>query len=195
MGTRSTRSDPVSDHLLVGAFVTDLVPRKPVIRARRPFDVAARLGLLTAALGRSRRVHRLSWRRPHSSLGAALKHMIANVAAGGDRVVNLILHGLNDPGFANSTGVYLSGVVGVDPAVQRRAGRRTVTSTASASRTRPPLGQSSGPASACLHIRSGFADVGLAVPANDGKAETRAANGNVGPLADAARGENYRHPW
>ncbi len=43
-------------------------------------------------------------------LGVALKHMIANVTAVVIELVNLVLR-LNNPGFANSTGVYLSGVV------------------------------------------------------------------------------------
>jgi uncharacterized membrane protein len=43
-------------------------------------------------------------------LGDALKHMIANVTAVVIELVNLILR-LNNPGFANSTGIYLSGVV------------------------------------------------------------------------------------
>src|SRR3954471_24637376 len=43
-------------------------------------------------------------------LGDALKHMLANVTAVVLEVVNLVLR-LNNPGFAQSTGVYLSGVV------------------------------------------------------------------------------------
>jgi uncharacterized membrane protein len=43
-------------------------------------------------------------------LGDALKHMLANVTAVIIELVNLVLR-LNNPGFAQSTGVYLSGVV------------------------------------------------------------------------------------
>src|SRR3982750_1389209 len=42
--------------------------------------------------------------------GDALKHMLANVAAVVIELVNLVLR-LHNPGFAQSTGVYLSGVV------------------------------------------------------------------------------------
>jgi uncharacterized membrane protein len=43
-------------------------------------------------------------------LGDALKHMLANVTAVVLELVNLILR-LKNPGFIDSTGVYLSGIV------------------------------------------------------------------------------------
>ena len=43
-------------------------------------------------------------------LGDALKHMLANVTAVVLELVNLILR-LRDPGFIDSTGIYLSGIV------------------------------------------------------------------------------------
>ena len=95
----------------VGAFVTDLVHSQngdPGWATGSMWLLG--FGLLTAALAAVAGFTDYLGDDRIRSLGAALKHMIANVAAVVIELVNLILR-LNDPGFANSTGVYLSGVV------------------------------------------------------------------------------------
>jgi uncharacterized membrane protein len=95
----------------VGAFVTDMVYSQSrnggwatasmwMLGAGLVMAALAALAGFTDYLGDDR-VRRL---------GDALKHMIANVTAVVIELVNLILR-LNNPGFANSTGIYLSGVV------------------------------------------------------------------------------------
>jgi uncharacterized membrane protein len=95
----------------VGAFVTDLVYSQSGNDGWATASLwLLGIGLVMAALAAFAGFTDYLGDDRIRRLGAALKHMIANVAAIVIELVNLILR-LNDPGFANSTGVYLSGVV------------------------------------------------------------------------------------
>ena len=95
----------------VGAFVTDVV----YSRNSDPGWATASLwllgiGLVMAALAAAAGLTDYLGDERVRRLGDALKHMLANVTAVVIELVNLVLR-LNNPGFAQSTGVYLSGVV------------------------------------------------------------------------------------
>jgi uncharacterized membrane protein len=95
----------------VGAFVTDVVYKQNsdpgwATASMWLLGVGLVMGALAAVAGLTdylgdERIRRMS---------DALKHMLANVTAVIIELVNLVLR-LNNPGFAQSTGVYLSGVV------------------------------------------------------------------------------------
>jgi uncharacterized membrane protein len=95
----------------VGAFVTDIVYKQNsdpgwatasmwLLGVGLVMAALAAVAGLTDYLG-DERIRRMT---------DALKHMLANVTAVIIELVNLVLR-LNNPGFAQSTGVYLSGVV------------------------------------------------------------------------------------
>src|SRR3954453_1015400 len=95
----------------VGAFVTDIVYKQN----SDPGWATASMGLLgvglvMAALAAVAGLTDYLGDERIRRLGDALKHMLANVTAVIIELVNLVLR-LNNPGFAQSTGVYLSGVV------------------------------------------------------------------------------------
>jgi len=95
----------------VGAFVTDVV----YSRNSDPGWATASLwllgiGLVMAALAAAAGLTDYLGDERVRRLSDALKHMLANVTAVVIELVNLVLR-LNNPGFAQSTGVYLSGVV------------------------------------------------------------------------------------
>jgi len=95
----------------VGAFVTDIV----YSRNSDPGWATASMwllgvGLVMAALAAVAGLTDYLGDERVRRLGDALKHMLANVTAVVIELVNLVLR-LNNPGFAQSTGVYLSGVV------------------------------------------------------------------------------------
>jgi uncharacterized membrane protein len=95
----------------VGAFVTDLVySRNGNARWAEASMWLLGIGLVTAALAAAAGITDYLGDDRIRRLGAALQHMIANVAAVVIELINLVLR-LNNPGFADSTGVYLSGVV------------------------------------------------------------------------------------
>jgi uncharacterized membrane protein len=95
----------------VGAFVTDIVYKQ---NSDAGWATASMwllgVGLVMAALAAVAGLTDFLGDERIRRLGDALKHMLANVTAVVIELVNLILR-LNNPGFAQSTGVYLSGVV------------------------------------------------------------------------------------
>jgi len=95
----------------VGAFVTDVV----YAQKSDPGWATASMwllgvGLVMAALAAVAGLTDYLGDERVRRLNDALKHMLANVTAVVIELVNLVLR-LNNPGFADSTGVYLSGVV------------------------------------------------------------------------------------
>jgi len=95
----------------VGAFVTDIVYKQnnDLGWARASMWLLG-VGLVMAALAAVAGLTDYLGDERIRRLGDALKHMLANVTAVVIELVNLVLR-LNNPGFAQSTGVYLSGVV------------------------------------------------------------------------------------
>lgn len=95
----------------IGAFVTDIVHKQndnPGWATASMWLLGA--GLVMAALAAAAGLTDYLGDERVRKLGDALKHMLANVTAVVVELVNLILR-LNNPGFAQSTGVYLSGAV------------------------------------------------------------------------------------
>lgn len=95
----------------VGAFVTDLV----YTRNGDPGWATASMwlliiGLVTAALAAIAGLTDFLGDDRIRRLSDAVKHMLANVTAVVLEVVNLVLR-LRDPGFLESTGIYISGIV------------------------------------------------------------------------------------
>jgi uncharacterized membrane protein len=95
----------------VGAFVTDIVyaENSDPGWARASMWLLG-VGLVMAALAAVAGLTDYLGDERVRRLNDALKHMLANVTAVVVELVNLVLR-LNNPGFADSTGVYLSGVV------------------------------------------------------------------------------------
>src|SRR5215210_2280069 len=95
----------------VGAFVTDLMYTS---NHEQGWATASNwllgVGLVMAALAAVAGLTDYFGDERIRRLGDALKHMLANVIAVVIEAVNLVLR-LNNPGFIESTGVYLSGVV------------------------------------------------------------------------------------
>lgn len=95
----------------VGAFVTDIMytsNHEPGWATASNWLLG--VGLVMAALAAVAGLTDYFGDERIRRLGDALKHMLANVIAVVIEAVNLVLR-LGDPGFIESTGVYLSGVV------------------------------------------------------------------------------------
>jgi uncharacterized membrane protein len=95
----------------VGAFVTDIVYSQnsdPGWASASNWLLG--IGLVMAALAAVAGLTDFLGDDRIRRLGDAIKHMLANVAAVVVEAVNLALR-INNPGFIDSTGVYLSGVV------------------------------------------------------------------------------------
>ena len=95
----------------IGTFLTDIV----YTRNHEPGWATAShwlltIGLIMAALAAVAGLADFLGDDRIRRLGDALKHMLANVTAVVLELVNLILR-LRDPGFIDSTGIYLSGIV------------------------------------------------------------------------------------
>jgi uncharacterized membrane protein len=95
----------------VGAFVTDIVyGRNSDPGWARASMWLLGVGLVMAALAAAAGLTDYLGDERVRRLSDALKHMLANVTAVVIELVNFVLR-LNNRGFADSTGVYLSGIV------------------------------------------------------------------------------------
>jgi uncharacterized membrane protein len=95
----------------VGAFVTDIVySRNQDLGWATASNWLLGVGLVMAALAAVAGFTDYLGDDRIRRLGDALKHMLANVAAVVLEVVNLVLR-LRNPDFADSTGIWISGVV------------------------------------------------------------------------------------
>ena len=95
----------------VGTFITDIVyTRNQDAGWATASHWLLTIGLIMAALAAVAGLADFLGDDRIRRLGDALKHMLANVTAVVLELVNLILR-LRDPGFIDSTGVYLSGIV------------------------------------------------------------------------------------
>jgi uncharacterized membrane protein len=95
----------------VGAFVTDVVYNRNNDAGWATASMwLLGVGLVMAALAAAAGLTDYLGDERIRRMGDALKHMLANVTAVVIELVNLVLR-LNNQGFAQSTGVYLSGVV------------------------------------------------------------------------------------
>ncbi|HET9811318.1 MAG TPA: DUF2231 domain-containing protein [Sphingomicrobium sp.] len=95
----------------VGTFVTDIVyTRNHDAGWATASHWLLIIGLVMAALAAAAGLTDFLGDDRIRRLGDAVKHMLANVTAVVLELVNLILR-LTDPGFIDSTGVYISGIV------------------------------------------------------------------------------------
>ena len=95
----------------IGTFITDVVyTRNQDAGWATASHWLLTIGLIMAALAAVAGLTDFLGDDRIRRLGDALKHMLANVTAVVLELVNLILR-LRDPGFIDSTGVYLSGIV------------------------------------------------------------------------------------
>src|SRR5205809_946058 len=95
----------------VGTFVTDIVyTRNHDAGWATASHWLLAIGLVMAALAAVAGLTDYLGDERLRRLGDALKHMLANVTAVVLELVNLLLR-LKDPGFIDSTGIYISGIV------------------------------------------------------------------------------------
>jgi len=95
----------------VGAFVTDIVySQNDNAGWAEASSWLLGIGLIMAALAAAAGLTDYLGDERIRRLGDALKHMLANVAAVVLELVNLVLR-LRNPDFAESTGIWISGVV------------------------------------------------------------------------------------
>lgn len=95
----------------VGAFVTDIVySQNQDLGWAEASNWLLGIGLVMAALAAAAGLIDFLGDDRIRRLGDALKHMLANVAAVVLEAVNLVLR-LDNPDFAGSTGIWISGIV------------------------------------------------------------------------------------